>query len=94
MLKMMIHMRRYAWMLAAVVVLLAAQAACELWLPTYTAAIVDVGIQQEGVESPVPEAVREYLERKAAPARERPKRPAKSTGAPAMPAETEERSQE
>ena len=56
---MMIHMRRYAWMLAAVVVLLAAQAACELWLPTYTAAIVDVGIQQEGVESPVPEAVRE-----------------------------------
>ena len=51
-------MRRYAWMLAAVVVLLAAQAACELWLPTYTAAIVDVGIQQEGVESPVPEAVR------------------------------------
>ena len=52
MLKMMIHMRRYAWMLAA-------QAACELWLPTYTAAIVDVGIQQEGVESPVPEAVRE-----------------------------------
>ena len=59
MLKMMIHMRRYAWMLAAVVVLLAAQAACELWLPTYTAAIVDVGIQQEGVESPVPEAVRE-----------------------------------
>ena len=59
MLKMMIHLRRYAWMLAAVVVLLAAQAACELWLPTYTAAIVDVGIQQEGVESPVPEAVRE-----------------------------------
>ena len=59
MLKMMIHMRRYAWMLAAVVLLLAAQAACELWLPTYTAAIVDVGIQQEGVESPVPEAVRE-----------------------------------
>lgn len=59
MLKMLIHMRRYAWMLAAVVVLLAAQAACELWLPTYTAAIVDVGIQQEGVESPVPEAVRE-----------------------------------
>ena len=59
MLKMMIHMRRYAWMLAAVVALLAAQAACELWLPTYTAAIVDVGIQQEGVESPVPEAVRE-----------------------------------
>ena len=59
MLKMMIHMRRYAWMLAAVVVLLAALAACELWLPTYTAAIVDVGIQQEGVESPVPEAVRE-----------------------------------
>lgn len=49
---------------------------------------------RELYEQTVPEAVREYLERKAAPARERPKRPAKSTGAPAMPAETEERSQE
>ena len=49
---------------------------------------------RELYEQTVPEAVREYLERKAAPARERPKRPAKSTGAPVMPAETEERSQE
>ena len=89
MLKMMIHMRRYAWMLAAVVVLLAAQAACELWLPTYTAAIVDVGIQQEGVESPVPEAVREYLERKnppaARPRRPRPQKETKKEEAPAEP---------
>ena len=45
-------------------------------------------------EKSVPEAVREYLERKAVPARERPKRPAKSTGAPATPAGTEGRSQE
>ena len=46
---------------------------------------------RELYEQTVPEAVREYLERKAAPARERPKRPAKSNSAPAG---TEERSQE
>lgn len=49
---------------------------------------------RELYEQTVPEAVREYLERKAAPARERPKRPVKSTGASATPAGTEERSQE
>lgn len=51
-------MKKYGWMLAAIVGLLVVQAVCELWLPTYTAAIVDVGIQQGGVESPVPAAMR------------------------------------
>ena len=49
---------------------------------------------RELYEQTVPEAVREYLERKAAPTRERPKRPAKSNSAPATPAGTEERPQE
>ena len=38
--------------------LLVVQAQCDLALPTYTSRIVDVGITQGGVESPVPEAVR------------------------------------
>lgn len=58
MLKMLKHMKKYAWLLAAIVVLLVGQAMCELWLPTYTAAIVDVGIQQEGIEHATPMAVR------------------------------------
>ncbi len=56
--KMLKHMKKYAWMLIVIVALLMAQAVCELWLPTYTAAIVDVGIQQEGVEHSTPVAVR------------------------------------
>lgn len=42
----------------AVIVLLIAQAQCDLALPGYTSDIVDVGITQGGVESAVPETVR------------------------------------
>lgn len=45
-------------------------------------------------EQAVPEAVREYLDRKTVPARDRPRRPARNTGVPAIPAGTEERPQE
>ena len=38
----------------AVVVLLIVQAYCDLSLPDYTSKIVDTGIQQGGIESPVP----------------------------------------
>lgn len=57
--KMLRHMKKYAGMLAAIVALLVAQAMCELWLPTYTAAIVDVGIQQQGIEHSTPRAIRQ-----------------------------------
>ena len=57
--KMLRHMKKYAGMLAAIVALLVAQAICELWLPTYTAAIVDVGIQQQGIEHSTPKAIRQ-----------------------------------
>ena len=43
----------------AVVALLFAQAYCDLSLPDYTSKIVDTGIQQGGIESPVPESVRD-----------------------------------
>lgn len=56
--KMLIHMKKYAWTLVVIVALLALQAMCDLWLPTYTAAIVDVGIQQQGIDSSTPAIVR------------------------------------
>ena len=42
----------------AVVALLIVQAYCDLSLPDYTSKIVDTGIQQGGIESPVPDTVR------------------------------------
>ena len=43
----------------AVVALLIVQAYCDLSLPDYTSKIVDTGIQQGGIESPVPDTVRD-----------------------------------
>ena len=43
----------------AVVALLFVQAYCDLSLPDYTSKIVDIGIQQGGIESPVPETIRD-----------------------------------
>ena len=43
----------------AVVALLAVQAYCDLSLPDYTSKIVDIGIQQGGIESPVPDIIRD-----------------------------------
>ena len=42
----------------AVVALLIVQAYCDLSLPDYTSKIVDTGIQQGGIESPLPDTVR------------------------------------
>ena len=43
----------------SVVALLFVQAYCDLSLPDYTSRIVDTGIQQGGIESPLPETVRQ-----------------------------------
>ena len=43
----------------AVVALLVVQAFCDLSLPDYTSKIVDTGIQQGGIESPVPDTIRD-----------------------------------
>lgn len=57
--KMIKYMKSYWWMLLLIVALLATQAFCELALPSYTASIVDVGIQQQGITSNTPVAVRQ-----------------------------------
>ena len=41
-----------------VVALLIVQAYCDLSLPDYTSKIVDTGIQQGGIESPLPQTLR------------------------------------
>ena len=45
--------------IALILVLLVAEAWCDLALPSYTSDIVDVGIQQGGISSPLPEQLRD-----------------------------------
>ena len=53
------QLRRHWAACLAVVALLVVQAYCDLSLPDYTSKIVDTGIQQGGIESPVPDTVRD-----------------------------------
>ena len=59
MLKILKYLAESKWSVLAIVVLLVLQAYCDLALPQYTADIVDVGIGQKGIESAVPERMRE-----------------------------------
>lgn len=52
------HLFKHWATILAVVALLLVQASCDLALPGYTSDIVDVGIQQGGVDSPLPETLR------------------------------------
>ena len=53
------QLRRHWAACLAVVALLVVQAYCDLSLPDYTSKIVDTGIQQGGIESPVPDTIRD-----------------------------------
>ena len=59
MLKIMKYLRPYALLVTAAIVLLFTQAMSELALPDYMSDIVNEGIQQGGITSAVPEAVRQ-----------------------------------
>jgi len=52
------HLKKHIGALALIFVLLIGQAACDLALPTFTSVIVDVGIQQRGVEHVAPSIMR------------------------------------
>ena len=52
-------LKKYSFYIILVFVLLFMQANCDLALPEYTSDIVNIGIQQSGIESPVPEVIRE-----------------------------------
>ena len=59
MLKLMKFLKKYSLQIFIVIVLLFAQASLELSLPDYMSRIVNVGIQQGGIDSPYPEVIRE-----------------------------------
>ena len=58
MFKIMKYLKESKAAVFAVIVLLVLQAACDLALPQYTSNIVDVGIQQNGIEYAVPQRMR------------------------------------
>ncbi|MEG1753256.1 MAG: hypothetical protein RR234_05020, partial [Christensenella sp.] len=59
MLRIVKHLKPYAALVLAAVLLLFAQAYCDLSLPNYMSKIVDRGIQQGGMENAIPMAVSE-----------------------------------
>lgn len=59
MFKMFHYMKERWYYIVMIVALLFAQAFCDLSLPDYTSKIINVGIQQKGVEDGVPETIRE-----------------------------------
>ena len=56
--KLFKFLKPYAAAVAAIICILVVQAYCDLSLPTYTSDIVNVGIQQSGIEDSVPEKIR------------------------------------
>lgn len=57
--KLFKYLKPYAATIAVIVGILIVQAYCDLSLPTYTSDIVNVGIQQGGIDEKIPEAVPE-----------------------------------
>ena len=58
MLKLKGYLRPFIVSITAIIALLWVQAACDLSLPGYTSNIVNIGIQQGGIENGVPKAIR------------------------------------
>lgn len=56
--KLVKHLKPFVWSIVAIFVLLFAQAMADLSLPRYMSSIVNVGVQQNGIEKAVPQAVR------------------------------------
>ena len=59
MLKLFRYLKKAYVPVICIVILLVIQATCDLSLPTYTSKIVNVGIQQGGIEDAVPDVMRE-----------------------------------
>ena len=65
MLKLIKYAKPYRWMVLLAIALLFAQAMADLTVPDMLAKIVNVGIQQGGMEAAVPEAIRQSAMQKA-----------------------------
>lgn len=55
--KLLKFLKPYAGAVVAIVCILVVQAYCDLSLPTYTSDIVNVGIQQGGIDETVPDTI-------------------------------------
>ena len=55
--KLFKYLKQHAMVILAIIVVLFVQAFCDLSLPTYTSDIVNVGIQQGGIDTTVPEQI-------------------------------------
>ena len=58
MFKIFKHLKNSSFMIILIILLLAGQASCELSLPTYTSNIINIGIQQGGIENVAPNVIR------------------------------------
>ena len=58
MLKVLRNLKKSFWSVVVIVILLCLQAATDLALPDYTSKIVNVGIQNGGIEEVSPEMIR------------------------------------
>ena len=58
MIKLLKYLKKSSGFIIMIVILLFVQAYCDLSLPSYTSDIVDVGIQQGGIENAVPLQIR------------------------------------
>ena len=56
--KLFKHLGEHKVTVLLIILLLIGQAYCDLALPSYTSDIVDVGIQQGGIENAVPDKMR------------------------------------
>ena len=59
MIKIMKYLGKSASLIIVIILMLILQATCDISLPEYTSNIVNVGIQQGGVENAVPDAIKE-----------------------------------
>ncbi len=59
MIKLMKYLKKSAGYIILIIALLFVQAYCDLSLPDYTSKIINVGIQQKGIEDSVPEKLRD-----------------------------------
>ena len=59
MLKLIRYLKQVKWPILAIMLLLVMQAWCDLSLPQYTSDIVDIGIQQGGIEHAAPDQIRD-----------------------------------
>ena len=60
MIKLMKYLKKSAGYIVLIIGLLFLQAYCDLSLPDYTSKVINVGIQQGGIQDGVPEKMREH----------------------------------